>query len=128
VFQIQLACTLALQHQEQGKMKTRSLYAEVLYCLSPHTNITDTLKTFGVRTDSTDLLVVAFKGYPQTTSEQFDDDSFKQRVSECIEGEPCAMELVPDLVEIQATFKCAQSDVLTDVLTDVVSSLTLKGV
>ena len=38
-FQIQMACTRALLNERQGKMKTRSVFSEVLYSLSPLSSV-----------------------------------------------------------------------------------------
>lgn len=48
-------------------MKTRSPYTELLYSLSPSTNVTESLKTFGVSEDAT--TAIALRIIPGTDSD-----------------------------------------------------------
>ncbi|KXS12041.1 CGI-121-domain-containing protein [Gonapodya prolifera JEL478] len=58
VSQLLLAATRALLNQRHGKLKTRTVYSEIIFNLSPGTNISESLRTFGVRDDSTALLAL----------------------------------------------------------------------
>jgi len=48
----------ALHLFQQGKMKTRTLHSEIIFNLSPSTNINDSFKKFGILDNTKDILVV----------------------------------------------------------------------
>ena len=50
----------SLQNYRKACMKTRSIYTELLFALSPSTNVTESLKTFGLGTGDAPLLAVRF--------------------------------------------------------------------
>ena len=55
-----IAVEKSIQSREMGKMITRTIFTEVLYNLSFTKNITESLKTFGVKEDETSFLAVLF--------------------------------------------------------------------
>ena len=55
-----IAVEKSIQSREMGKMITRTIFTEVLYNLSFTKNITESLKTFGVKEDETCFLAVFF--------------------------------------------------------------------
>ncbi|KAJ3047142.1 hypothetical protein HK097_000203 [Rhizophlyctis rosea] len=97
VFQIQMACTKALLLQQQNAMRTRSLYSEILFNLSPSSNINDSLKQFGVSDSSTSLLVVMLGPEPS--------NEVKSRVSSLIAGEQVGLEVLPTLTDLPLVSK-----------------------
>ncbi|KAJ3020704.1 hypothetical protein HKX48_000368 [Thoreauomyces humboldtii] len=92
LFQVQMACVKALLQQEQGNMRTRSLYSEVLFNLSPTTNISDAIRQFGVADASTALLAVML-GHDAPSSE------VQQRLTSLIRGKVIPAGRIPEFTE-----------------------------
>mmetsp|Transcript_21609 Transcript_21609/g.30203 ORF Transcript_21609/g.30203 Transcript_21609/m.30203 type:complete len:179 (+) Transcript_21609:48-584(+) len=57
-FQVLVAANKAIHYQKLGQMITKNIHAELVYNLSPNTNISSSLKQFGIG-DSTHILLVA---------------------------------------------------------------------
>jgi EKC/KEOPS complex subunit CGI121/TPRKB len=60
-FHLQLAIFKAILNESQGRMKTKSITAEVLYQLSPSTKINDAIKQYSIHPEST---AIAFINIP----------------------------------------------------------------
>lgn len=58
VLAVLLACNKAVHLSVCGKLKTRSVYSEVVFNLSPTRDITESLKTFGLSDEYPTVLVV----------------------------------------------------------------------
>merc|ERR1711915_722618 len=58
-----IAIEKSIQSQDIGKMITRTIFTEVLYNLSFTKNITESLKTFGVKEDETSFIAVLFQSH-----------------------------------------------------------------
>ncbi|KAJ7379350.1 hypothetical protein OS493_016584 [Desmophyllum pertusum] len=57
-FHVVIAGHKAFQLFQQGKMKTRTLHAEIIFNLSPSTNINESFKKFGILDNTSNVLVV----------------------------------------------------------------------
>ncbi|XP_001606178.1 EKC/KEOPS complex subunit Tprkb [Nasonia vitripennis] len=57
-FQLVIAANKAALNEKYKQMVTRSLFTEVIYCLSTSKNISQSLTTFGISDDTTNILVI----------------------------------------------------------------------
>jgi hypothetical protein len=57
-FQLSVAATKAFLFQSQGKLRTNSIYSEILMNLSPNTSITEAFKFFGLNAKTRSIFVI----------------------------------------------------------------------
>ncbi|KAI9597991.1 kinase binding protein CGI-121-domain-containing protein [Syncephalis fuscata] len=62
LFQLLVAAGRALAAANENRLKTYNIHSEVVYNLSPNTNIGEAFRRFGVNKDSTSLAVVKLDG------------------------------------------------------------------
>ncbi|CAG8512144.1 10828_t:CDS:2 [Diversispora eburnea] len=62
VFQLLIAINCALHNEKCSILKTRNINSEIVYNLSPNTNINEALRRFGISDDSTNIIVVKVGG------------------------------------------------------------------
>ncbi|KAI9089806.1 kinase binding protein CGI-121-domain-containing protein [Phlyctochytrium arcticum] len=124
IFQIQMACLRAVQNERQGTMKARTLYAEVLFSLSPTVNINDALRQFGIADNATSLLVVLVQ-------DDAPDAETLNELSALIAGDATPIERLPELSDLPAIRKTYKlSNTVSDreeMLALIIGAMAIKG-
>lgn len=122
-FQIAIAANKAVLNEKYGQMVTRSLYTEVIYCLSRTKNISQSLATFGISSDAKDILVI-FIHNPE------DKEFTEKLVFDCINGERIPISKLPefsDLKLIKSTYKIDEQELkVSSLLDSIVSRISDK--
>ncbi|CAG8500972.1 4624_t:CDS:2 [Ambispora gerdemannii] len=78
LFQVLVAVNNALYYEKLEKLKTFNVHSEIVYFLSPTTNITESLRRFGISDVTNAILVVKVGG---------DATDVKSHLSSLIQGE-----------------------------------------
>ncbi|KAI8911319.1 kinase binding protein CGI-121-domain-containing protein [Powellomyces hirtus] len=122
VFQVQLACTKALLQQEQGIMKTRSLYSEILFNLCPTTNISDAIRQFGIAESSSTVIAVMLGTEAPSVEKQLID---------LVQGDIIEVNRIPDFTDLKTVSKIYKlGNAVRDhseTLALVIGAMALKG-
>ncbi|GAA5898164.1 hypothetical protein JCM5296_002009 [Sporobolomyces johnsonii] len=111
----------ALLARSQGTLKTKTLHSEVLWMLEPGTNISDSLKHFGLSASTSSLLLVRIASSdPSANSGTPGGDEVLRRMHEIVEGELASLELLGRLPaggtnekSIRKTYKLNQDAVFS---------------
>ncbi|GAA5950366.1 hypothetical protein JCM21900_003706 [Sporobolomyces salmonicolor] len=111
----------ALLARSQGVLKTKTLHSEVIWMLEPGTNISDSLKHFGLSTSTSSLLLVRIAPSGRSASSGMPgEDEVLRRMHNVIEGELASLEVVGRLPEggtneksIRKTYKLNQDAVFS---------------
>ncbi|KAL4656775.1 EKC/KEOPS complex subunit TPRKB-like [Arapaima gigas] len=123
-FQVVVAANKALHLQKVGKMKTRSLYSELIFNLSPSNNISESFKKFGISDSDSTVLVVLI----HSDEEGRDVQDIQRKVV----GQQVPAELVStfsDIPQIKKLYKItAEEDCVDHLLDAVVCRMAVKDV
>ncbi|KAI8816450.1 kinase binding protein CGI-121-domain-containing protein [Fimicolochytrium jonesii] len=102
---LQLSALKALLAQSSSSMRTRTLYSEVIFNLSPTNNISDALRSFGISdTAPTSLIAVTIgdAGVPGVDEEQAE---VHRKLEELIKGRRTGIERIGQLVDLDVVTK-----------------------
>ncbi|XP_043092543.1 EKC/KEOPS complex subunit TPRKB [Puntigrus tetrazona] len=123
-FQILVAANKAVHLHKNGKMKTRSLYSEIIFNLSPTNNISEAFKRFGISDGDSAVHVVLVHGKDET----LDVDGIVSKV----DGQQIAVDRVSgltDVAKIKKLYKVApQEEKCGSLLDAVVCRMATKDV
>ncbi|KAI8055403.1 kinase binding protein CGI-121-domain-containing protein [Syncephalis plumigaleata] len=123
-FQLLAAATRAMAACNEERLKTHNVHSEIVYNLSPNTNIGEAFRRFGVNDDSTSLAVIKLSG---------NLTEVEQDLVDLIDGTLVSIsELGSDvqLDSIRKYYKLTQEDLATDreqLVNTIVTAMALKG-
>jgi Kinase binding protein CGI-121 len=120
-FQLQVACTKALLNLQNGCMKTRSVYSEIIHALGVDTSVSQSFKNFGLGNKTTGVIVVllcAKGGEIGTDTMQALDDLLGSR---CMEDN---LRIAPDVAFLKTVYSCVGDDLESAAL----MAMSLQGV
>ncbi|CAG01171.1 unnamed protein product, partial [Tetraodon nigroviridis] len=114
-FQVLVAANRAVSLQKTGKMKTRSLYSEIIFSLSPTNNISEAFKRFGISDGDDSVLVVLVHGG--------DEPQLLSDIKTMVDGEQVPVEdisLLTDQERIKKLYKVTPQEEKCGTLLDAV--------
>ncbi|XP_045619495.1 EKC/KEOPS complex subunit Tprkb isoform X1 [Procambarus clarkii] len=120
-FQVLVAANKAVRSLAAKKMVTRSVFAEIIFNLSPSKNITDSLKNFGLGDSDTEILAVVLD---QESGEKL------QKLNGQIKGQQTALTEMLNLTnsaKIKQLYKVTDADLdVSNLLDAVISRMACK--
>lgn len=123
-FQVLVAANKAVHLQNIGKMKTRSLYSEIIFNLSPTNNISEAFKRFGISDTDDSVLVVLVA--------TDDESQVLADVTEKVDGQQVPVAELPtltDVTQIRKLYKVTpQEEKIGSLLDSVVCKMATKDV
>lgn len=114
-FQILVAANKAVLLHKNGKMKTRSLYSEIIFNLSPTNNISEAFKRFGISDGDDSVLVVLIH--------QEDESQLLTDITAMVDGRQVPVEEVSSLsdeAKIKKLYKVTSQEEKCGTLLDAV--------
>ncbi|RHZ69510.1 hypothetical protein Glove_283g127 [Diversispora epigaea] len=123
IFQLLIATNCALHNEKCSILKTHNINSEIVYNLSPNTNINEALRRFGISDDSTNIVVVKVGG---------EANEIKSHLTSLIQGTETSLENLfkfGDLGIIKKYYKVDNKihDV-KEILNIIVGSMAVKSV
>ncbi|RGB42457.1 kinase binding protein [Rhizophagus diaphanus] len=122
-FQLLVATNDAVQHELNSSLKTHNVHSEIVYSLSPTTNISESLRRFGISDSTTSIVVVKVGG---------NSEEARSHLSALIHGEECDIKDFSNFVDISRIKKYYKiDDKINDqneMLDIIVGSIAIKSV
>ncbi|CAG8585972.1 8502_t:CDS:2 [Paraglomus occultum] len=121
-FQVLVASNIAIYNETHHKLRTHNVHSEIVYSLSPSTNIRESLKNHGLSDDTTDVVIVKVGESAET---------IQTHLTKIIKGEERDVEEMTgcvDLARVKKYYKIADSiSDREELLKAVVGSIAIKN-